>query len=83
MDPSDLDPIYTLTTKRPYSVLGRGVQITDIDTDGSLDVVVSAPGVRGCVYIVLDFYSPVYVSNITVKSSNIHLTGKRQQCGES
>ena len=66
MDPSDLDPSFTMTTNRPYSVLGRGVQITDIDNDSNLDVVVSAPGVRGCVFIVLDFES-----NLNVNSSNI------------
>ena len=66
MDPSDLDPTFTLTTKRPYSVLGRGVQITDIDTDSSLDVIVSAPGLRGCVFIVFDFEN-----NLSADSSNI------------
>ena len=60
MDPSDLDPSITLTTKRAYSVLGRGVKITDIDADGNLDLVVSAPGLRGCVFIVLDYNSNLF-----------------------
>ena len=70
MDPSDLDPIFTLTTKRAYSVLGRGVQITDIDADSKLDLVVSAPGLRGCVFIVLDYKSNLFENNITIRHVN-------------
>ena len=79
MDPSDLDPVFTLTTKRAYSVLGRSVQITDIDADGKLDLVVSAPGLRGCVFIVLDFRSNLFenYTNIIEEAASVEV------CSES
>ena len=59
MDPSDLLPSYTITTRSPYSTLGKAVELADIDGDGETDLIVGAPGVRGCVYIILG--TPVHI----------------------
>jgi len=53
-DPSDLEPTIIITTRNSYGALGRDLKITDIDGNGKADLVASAPGVRGCVYIIMD-----------------------------
>ena len=59
MDPSDLLPSHTITTRSSYSTLGKAVELADIDGDGETDLIVGAPGVRGCVYIILG--TPVHI----------------------
>jgi len=50
----DREPAIILTTKQPYSALGTSMLLVDMDGDLRTDLVVGAPGVIGCVYVLLD-----------------------------
>ena len=54
-DPSDLDPLAILTTDQAYSQMGRSLLLTDMDGDGETDLLVSAPGLQGCVHILYSY----------------------------
>ena len=79
MDPSDYNPILNLTTRRAYSVLGRGLKISDINSDNKMDLIASAPGLRGCVFVVLD-----YMGKLSHTSTNyIEDVASLEICSES
>ena len=50
---NDVEPIGAISTEYAYSALGKTIELIDLNMDGETDLLVGAPGLIGCVFIVL------------------------------
>jgi len=78
-DPSDLLPTLTVTTRSPYSTLGKAMELVDINIDGETDLIVGSPGVRGCVYIILGYYQRLQEEVVYIEDvADLTICGKKE-----
>ena len=59
---SECTDIHWPHCSQAYTILGKDLKVVDLDQDGSLDLIVTAPGVSGWIISIDSIYSAVYLN---------------------